>query len=169
MGQPDCRYGLVSYSNSTDDLFKLDQLFYELRRRTIGLEWIVGSNWNDDFLRGFYGQPYRNVIEQLPHYQIREMNVPTGAFEVVGSNLEDIHFSWNCPFARTVQDIEKPAPTSVATTFPGSGNSYLFLLWNELNGKTITQETREQVSWLLDNVWVGKDAENEFRELLTNK
>lgn len=47
-GHPDTRYGLVSWSNEPSDLFKLDQLVFSIRRLTIGLDWIVGQDWQLD-------------------------------------------------------------------------------------------------------------------------
>jgi hypothetical protein len=168
MGHPDSRYGLVSYSNSEDDIFKLDQLVCELRRRTIGLDWIVGENWKDECLLKFDGQPYRNVIEQLPSHQIRKMKIPKGGFETVGADLEDIHYSWNFAFPRAAKDHEKQAPASVAPAVAGFGNSYLHLLWESLNETAIAHAAQEHVRWLLDNVFVGREAEKEFRKFLKN-
>ncbi len=169
MGHPDSRYGLVGYSNSEDDIFKLDQLVFELRRRTVGLEWIVGENWEDKRLLAYNGQPYRNVIRQLPNHQIRSTEVPKGEFNTVGTDLEDIFYSWNLAFTRSDTDLEKPAPANVASTFAGFGNSYLHLLWDTLNKTEINDEMQEKVIWLLDNVIVGKSAEDEIRKLLESK
>lgn len=166
MGQPDSRYGLVSYSNSKDDIFKLDQLICELRRRTIGLDWIVGKDCQDECLLKFYGQPYRNVIEQLPNHQIRQMKIPEGEFETVGTGLEDIHYSWNFAFPRAVEDLEKRAPASVVPAFAGAGNSYLFLLWEELKKNPTNSATKKKVRWLLENVQVGREAGKNFKSLL---
>ncbi|GAW34121.1 hypothetical protein RA2_01166 [Roseovarius sp. A-2] len=169
MGHPDSRYGLVSYTNHAGDLFKLDKLFFELRRRTIGLDWIVGKGWEDDLLRPFYGQPYRNVIEQLPNHQIRKERIPTGTLATVGTDLEDMYYAWNFAFPRTEGDIEKPAPPNVAPAFPGFRNSYLYLLWQDLNGKAVTHDMQGKVGWLLANVMVGKEAEIAFKKLLNNQ
>ena len=40
-GQPNSRYGLVSHGGLKVDIFLLDELVFQLRRRTIGLDWTV--------------------------------------------------------------------------------------------------------------------------------
>ena len=166
MGHPDSRYGLLSYSNNIDDMFKFDQLAFELRRRTIGLDWIIGSDFPDLELTEFYGQPYRNVIAQRPEHQIRSMKLPTGSIEVIGAELEDVIHSWNFSNFRSDADLERPAPPTVAPVMAGFGNSYLYLLWRSLNGGEVTELAREQVEWLLGNIQIGRDAKIEFERIL---
>lgn len=166
MGDPDIRYGLLSYSNNNDDMFKFDQLAFELRRRTIGLDWIIGDDFPDNELAEFYGQPYRNVITQHSEHQIRSMKSPTGSFGVIGADLEDIVHSWNFSYFRSDADLERPAPSTVAPVRAGFGNSYLYLLWDNINDAEITDIAREQVEWLLRNIQIGRDAEREFSRLL---
>lgn len=166
MGHPDSRYGLLSYSNKNDDLFKFDQLAFELRRRTIGLDWIVGDDFPDDGLTEFYGQPYRNVIAQRPEHQIRSMNTPKGSINVIGEDLEDVIYSWNFPYFRNDADLERQAPPTVAPAMAGFGNSYLYLLWNKLKDMELTTLAREQVEWLLGSIQISRDAEREFTKIL---
>ncbi|WP_245541007.1 HEPN domain-containing protein [Octadecabacter antarcticus] len=166
MGHPDSRYGLLSYSNNNDDMFKFDQLAFELRRRTIGLDWIVGNDFPDKELTDFYGQPYRNVITQHSEHQIRSMKSPTGSFGVIGANLEDIVHSWNFSYFRNDADLERLTPPTVAPVMAGFGNSYLYLLWENINDAEVTNLAREQVEWLLGNIQIGRDAEREFRKVL---
>ncbi|WP_342071443.1 hypothetical protein [Yoonia algicola] len=166
MGHPDSRYGLLSYSNNNDDMFKFDQLAFELRRRTIGLDWTIGRDFPDVELTEFYGQPYRNVIVQRPEHQIRSMKSPTGSIEVIGAELEDVIHSWNFSYFRSDADLERPTPPTVAPAMAGFGNSYLYLLWDSLNGGEVTELAREQVEWLLGNIRIGQDAHNEFSRIL---
>lgn len=166
MGHSDSRYGLLSYSNNSDDMFKFDQLAFELRRRTIGLNWTIGGDFPDAELTEFYGQPYRNVIAQRPEHQIRSMKSPTGSIEVMGAELEDVIHSWNFSYFRSDADLNRPPPPTVASVMPGLGNSHLYLLWNSLNGGKVTEPAREQVEWLLRNIQIGRDAENEFKRIL---
>lgn len=169
MGHPDSRYGLLSYSNCNDDLFKFDQLAFELRRRTIGLDWIVGDDFPDDGLREFYGQPYRNVIAQRPEHQIRSMKTPKGSIGVIGEDLEDVIHSWNFPYFRNDADLQRPAPPFVAPAMPGSVNSYLCLLWATINDTEITELASERVNWLMESIKIGRDAEGEFERILAAK
>lgn len=166
MGHPDSRYGLLSYSNNNDDMFKFDQLAFELRRRTIGLEWIIGADFPDEELAEFYGQTYRNIIAQRPDHQIRYMKSPTGPINVIGKDLEDVIHSWNFSYFRGDADLERPTPSTVAPAMAGFGNSYLYLLWDSINDAEVTDLAREQVEWLLGNIQIGRDAEREFVKIL---
>ncbi|OHT20063.1 hypothetical protein [Edaphosphingomonas haloaromaticamans] len=166
MGHPDSRYGLLSYANENDDLFKFDQLVFELRRRTVGLDWIVGNDFSDDGLTEFYGQPYRDVIVQRPERQIRSMKIPDGSLGLIGENLEDVIYSWNFPFFRNGSDLERPAPPAVAPVIAGFGNSYLYLLLEKLKDSEITELVSERVDWLLGSVKIPLDAEEELRRIL---
>ncbi len=166
MGHTDSRYGLLSYSNRNDDMFKFDQLAFELRRRTIGLDWIIGDDFPDDELIEFYGQPYRNVIAQRSDHQIRPMKSPRGSFGVVGADLENVIHAWNFSYFRSQADLDRPAPPTVAPRISGFGNSYLHLLWRSLNDEEVTDLAREQVAWLLGNIKIGNEAESGFERIL---
>lgn len=166
MGHPDSRYGLVSYDNSEEDIFMLDQLVFGLRRRTIGLDWVVGADWEDEDLRENYGKTYRDVIELCPHNQIRQTKIPKGDFKVIGANLENAWYNWNFAFSRESEDREKPAPATVAPVIAGFGRSYLYLLWENLQKTTITQPVSEQIEWLLSYIKLGKESEVAIRDKL---
>ncbi|WP_211097108.1 hypothetical protein [Aliishimia ponticola] len=166
MGQPDSRYGLLGYSNLKFDLFVFDRLAFELRRRTIGLDWIVGEDFPNEGLKELYGQPYRSVISDFPEREIRKMKTPTGSFSVIGSELEDVVFSWNYSFRRSDGDLERPTPPKVASTIPGFGNSHLNLLWEKISNGHVTDDARERIEWLLENVKIGRDAEKALRSKL---
>lgn len=166
LGNPDTRYGLVGHYTFSDDLFILDRFIYELRRRTIGLDWVVGADWDDPKLQSFYGKPYREVIRKLPNQQIRELNPPKGQFETVGTDLADVHYSWNFAFLRSNEDITKAGPSTIAPKFPNFGNSYLFLHYEQLQNNPKDPALQEQTRWLLDNVKIHKDIEKNFRNAM---
>lgn len=167
MGHPDSRYGLVSYGNREDDIFKFDQLAFELRRRTIGLDWIIGEDFPDDGLAEFYGQPYRNAIALQPKHQVRSMKLPTGSIDLIGTRLEDVIHSWNFAYFRSDADLQRPAPPSVAPAVAGFSNSYLYLLWEEIRNAEVTDLARKQIEWLLGNIQIGKDAKKAFQKIMT--
>ncbi|URF45060.1 hypothetical protein [Dinoroseobacter shibae] len=166
LGHPDSRYGLTGYSNRKSDLFKFDQLAFELRRRTIGLDWIVGEDFPSKELAAFYGKPYRDVIVKIPEHQIRLLKWPSGSTDILGPDLEDVVYSWNFSFYRCDADLERPAIQGTEPACTGFGNSYLSLLWEELGQTGITLPARERVTWLLENIQIGRDAETEFRRIL---
>ncbi|PHQ99821.1 MAG: hypothetical protein COB39_01730 [Marinosulfonomonas sp.] len=127
---------------------------------------MVGDDWEDEDLLKFYGKSYRTVIQQMPNHQIREVKVPTGDFKTVGANLEDLYYAWNLAFIRDPEDIERPAPATVAPSFAGFGNSYLYLLRESLNETAMTATGIESINWLLDNIQIGRCAEHDFRDIL---
>jgi hypothetical protein len=169
MGHPDSRYGLISYSNSSDDLFKLDQFVFELRRRTIGLEWNVGEDWEvEQPLKPFLGLPYMQVLEDLPKYQIRAMEIPQTPLTVAGNTMNDVFHAWNLAFLRDNSDYEKPAPLAVSADVGAFSNSYLFLLWESLQEASITPNVINRIEWLLDSVTIDKTVKTAFRDRLTS-
>lgn len=170
MGHPDSRYGLLSNVYRPGDFFRLDQIYFELRRRTIGLEWIVGADWDTPDLKEFHGERYSRVIRDSPTHQIRIMKCPTGLANGAGEKMEDILFSWNFSFRRNASDIQKPAPPSISSVYPSATNSYLYLLVEAVQSARAAGQVepalRDRVTWLLDNIQIGRDAEQAFRELL---
>ncbi|XDA99663.1 hypothetical protein AB1M95_07090 [Sulfitobacter sp. LCG007] len=165
MGQPGSRYGLISYSNEKGDLFKFDQLVFELRRRTIGMDWIVGEHFKDEPLKEFKGQLYRNIIAQCPDRQIRSMETPKGSFAMIGKEMDDVVHSWNFRFLRNDTDLEPPPTWPVASGFSEFGYSYLYLLLKELRRTEITRVEIEQIEWLLENINIGKDDEKKIKSI----
>ena len=171
MGHPDSRYGLLSNVYRPGDFFRLDQIYFELRRRTIGLEWIVGADWDAPDLKEFQGERYSRVIRDSPTHQIRRMKFPTGPANGAGDKIEDILFAWNFSFRRNASDIQKPAPPSISSVYPSATNSYLYLLVEAVQSAReagqVEPALRDRVTWLLDNIQIGADAEKVFRELLS--
>lgn len=167
MGHSDGRYGLISYSASSDDIFKLDQIVFELRRRTIGLKWIVGDDWEvEQEIEKFKGLPFRKVIEDFPTYQIRLVKIPQYSVTTAGTEMSDILHAWNFSFLRENTDYEKPAPASVSSAIGAVSNSYLFLLFEALEQTATTPEAIDRVAWLIDSIKFGRDIENAFRQIL---
>ncbi|WP_090520871.1 hypothetical protein [Paracoccus isoporae] len=169
MGHPDSRYGLLSHSNHRSDLFKFDQLAFELRRRTIGLDWIVGEDFPDRRLSKFYGQPYRKVLTELPEFQIRSLHVPEGSVQAIGENLSNVVHAWNYSYFRNEMDLDRLAPATFFSVIPTAGNSYLYLLWRDLKDNGVTEQAIERITWLLDNIQIGRDAELELQRLCAAK
>lgn len=169
MGHPDSRYGLLSYAGKVDDLFLFDQLSFELRRRTIGVDWIVGADFPCSDFEDFNGQPFRNVLTECPKKQIRPMEVPRGDISVTGDKLEDVVHSWNFSYTRADGDLERPAPPPAVPQFPVFSNSYLYLIWKEINLNGVTDGTKAKVEWLLDSIQIGQKAEDQFRKVLAKE
>ncbi len=169
MGHPDSRYGLLSYANKRGDLFKLDQLVFELRRRTIGLDWIVGEHFPHENYKDHFGKTYRDLIRELPDSQFRPLKIPNGNFSVMGETLEDAFYAWNFPFSDNPKNMERKAPASVVPVMAGFKNSYLFLLSEKLKKESITKDVEAKINWLCENIKLGKDVERDFKERLKSK
>lgn len=150
-GNPNTRYGLISYSNRPEDVFVLDQVVFELRRRTIGLDWIVGELWPEPDLQLYLGQPYREVLSTEPGRQFREFNVPKGSLSHVGADFSDVFHSWNRAFRRAPADTEKPL---LRRFVPRTDikNNYLHIFYSSLEVGKIDDSTAEKVRWLCDNI-----------------
>ena len=73
MGSPDSRYGAFSWWRRRGDMPKFDQLAFEFRRTTIGLDWIVGEDWivEGEPAKKYEGLCYRDLLLAFPRYQVR--------------------------------------------------------------------------------------------------
>lgn len=123
--QPDSRYGLVSHREQMDDLFELDQLVVELRRCTIGLDWIVGRDWPENELEEYKDRTYRDVILEKPDYQVRPIIPPKATLNVGGDDITDLFHSWNFAFSRGPEDLSRK-PTANLIPMLSFTNSSLF-------------------------------------------
>lgn len=164
-GNPDTRYGLVSYSNRPEDILVLDQVVFELRRRTIGLDWIVGEQWPEPDLQPYIGQSYREVLLAEPERQLRQIKVPNGNLSHVGGNFSDVFHSWNIAFRRTPEDVEKPLLQSLVPIVGGK-NNHLFLFFNSLRPGKADAEISEKVQWLCDNIPLSRSVARELVDRL---
>lgn len=163
-GHPDSRYGLLSRWETQDDLFKLDQLVFELRRRTIGLDWVVGSDWPATELEQYEGKPYRDVILAEPEHPIRAVKTPSGALNIGGEDLTDLFHAWNFAFTRSPEDLSRNTSPHVAPAI-AAGNSYIYLLLEALeHEEVITPPVIERIQWLLDNIKLGKADMEDFKD-----
>lgn len=175
-GQPDSRYGLVSWSNRPDDLFKLDQVVFAIKRLSIGLDWIVGADWDvnaderDKDITRHKGKRFRDVLKQLPEYQVLGMldfpDIPT---DIAGKSLSDIMYAWNFSFPRDEEDLKKPGPKTIAPLFGAFENSYLYILNESLTEENCKNDPFlvDGVKWLLNHVKINRSAEKEFKQRLS--
>lgn len=168
MGHPDSRYGMTSFSNHNDDYFKLDELVFQLRRTTIGMDWIVGADWDAEDLIEYYGKTYREALRGKSRSQIRPIRMPSGRFERIGEEAADVWQAWNFSFTRDAQDINKPYPSSLTST-PTARNSEIFLLIEALETATIDAGVRERINWLTESIHLHKDTKAELTRILQTK
>lgn len=166
MGHPDSRYGLVSHVYQKSDLFILDQIAFELRRRTVGLDWIVGADFPCDELGEYHGKTFRELLDIAPHVQVRKLKSPKFNLDIVGENSADFFYSWNLAFSRSSKDWNKPVPRGVVPVIPTFANSYVFILWNSLERTDIDDDVKERIHWMLDNIKLGKEVVKAFEQRL---
>ncbi|PIB25060.1 hypothetical protein BFP76_02695 [Amylibacter kogurei] len=157
LGSADARYGLVGYQSSKDDLFKLDQLVFKLRQRTMGLDWVIGEDFRaEENLQHFNGKTYREFIEQNPTEQIRHLSIPYQELKSIGENTQDLFHAWNFEFQRKSSDIDKIAPGAIAPELAFSLSRIDALLQNIEAFDGFDKEfVPEGFKWLLDNVKVS--------------
>lgn len=179
MGEPDSRYGAISWSRNSSDLFKLDQVCWSLRRLTIGLDWIIGDDFGlGDQDKKYKGKTYKQVLSDVPNYLPR--NGISDLDKPIASELKtraDILYEMNFELHENLssekihhktEDFDKRAPMA--------SNSPLTFFWSTLNNKEIGGNFskldpvfREFMYWLLGNVKLDSEVKKEFEELLNRK
>lgn len=169
-GHVNSRYGMISWFQFGGDVFKLDQMVFNLRRLTIGLDWIVGDDWKvEGLLNSYIGQKYQKTLNEEPLLQIRPWAaIRDTSTSVVGPRLNDTMFAWNFSLCRNNNDIEKPAPDTIFSLIGSMRNSYIYSLKESLASKDAKENTNlvGGVHWLVKNIALQKDLKKMFEELL---
>lgn len=178
MGSPDSRYGLTSWSKREDDLFKIDQLIWSLRRLTIGLNWCRGSDFDPSYPDPLFAhQTYLDALladaALEPRGSIKGLKHKL--FEI-GPEYGDLLHSWNYSFRRNEADISKPIPTHVVPNYGSFLNSYLTIYWEILNAKDTTGKPQpldplfiQGMNWLIDKIKLQKKVEDAIKAQLALK
>ena len=160
LGRPSVRYGEVSWAIRKDDLFLLDQIVFELRRRTIGLDWVIGLDWDEKTNKQFNGLTYREFLELAPKRTVRRINLPSGPITRAGTELSDVFHAWNFSFTRDQSDLKRPAPSSVAPIWPAIKNTYLALIIEEHEApeRPLSPSESYKLRWLVDYIQLDRDV-----------
>lgn len=180
-GDPQSRYGLVSWWRNSDDIVKVDQLAGQLRRLTIGMGWQVGQDFPtrpEDL--SFIGQSYQVALERDKSFYPRgKMSNLDLRLIPVGNSRSDLLHSWNFEFPRNDVDLERPAPRSVAPIIGPAENSYLNLFRENLTRKSmvngnealepISRVLAEGMQWLLDRITLSRGDRKTFDDLLKGR
>jgi len=137
LGDPGSRYGMVSWWRTSDDLFKIDQICWSLRRLTVGLKWVVGDGLHvPGEHEAHRGTTYSDALLADATFQPRS---PIGGLDrqihQLGSTRADTLYSWNLSYRRERIDFAKPTSPGLVPTFGPLENSYIFLFWEELTKK----------------------------------
>lgn len=169
-GNPDSRYGLESWAFRGADLFKFDLLCHNFRRLTIGLEWIIGDDFDASHLKQYYGLSYRQALIENTMLQprgginIREFS----ANQISVTQLDDILYYWNFADHRGESDLIRPAPFILSSEMGFMRNSYIFLFYEHLleNGGKSIPYLKDGIAWLLKNAKLNPNLVKEFRKLM---
>jgi hypothetical protein len=154
IGDPNSRYGIVSWHRMDDDLFKFDQLVALLRRCTVGLDWLVGDAWPCEAeLEEWCGHTYREALLANRNYQVRGCLEKSEDFSstIGGSNAEILTFL-NFEFCNEPNEEEREAAGGLQPTIGPLRNSHLFLCWSALD----RQESLPS-SFLNGMEWIAED------------
>jgi hypothetical protein len=166
IGDPDSRYGQVSRFEKVDDLFKLDQIVHELRRRTIGLDWIIGADFSVPEYEHLVGLRYSDAIAQDSSFHPRDLKINDFPLNIAGDKVSDIIYSWNFSLARDSSDLSKAAPRTVIPSI-SMKNSYLFLIYEDLKSMpAVTEDVREKVESVLSSFFFDKETKKSIRYFL---
>lgn len=177
-GSTNSRYGLTSYSWMSDDLYKLDQVCWALRRLSVGLDWVV----DDDFPCGaameiHAGKTYREALTKdgsaLPRSAIKKLD---DKLHDLGPTRSDLLHSFNFSYRRNDSDISKPSPKKAHTKYGSGRNSYLSVYLEELERKNsdgklegLHPTFKEGMKWLIENIFISKEAKLDITRLMNAK
>lgn len=167
MGSADSRYGLTSNINLARDLFELDQMVFELRRRTFDINVVVGEDWVDEYLLDFYGKTYGCIMKLHPKKATRKLSIPSEDADLLKMSATDIFFAWNFAFQRTDEDFKRKALPVIATEHLGGNNSYIYLIQSLIIDRDNFDEQEVLgIKWILDRIKLDVGTEKFFRKFV---
>lgn len=177
-GQPDGRYGLVGWWRNQDDLFKLDQLCWHLRRLAIGLDWIVGEDFPpSESMTDFQGKTYREALQEYPQ------STPRGAFDGLdtalinfGTKRGEILARWNFHFRDPGDEMEPNIPSRLVPEIGPARNSLWHLYLKVLrrrdpNGAPtmLPRNLMKGLEWMMCNIELPKDIRQDMEAQLRDR
>lgn len=167
MGNPNTRYGLISWWREPDDLFKLDQLCWNLRRLSIGIDWIVGQDFSiRDDVESHKGSTYRAALTSEPDL------LPRGGIDDLsksvfhtGETRGEILHCWNFEFRGAAAHRSKPPVSGLVPRIGPLANSLLSLYWDFLSAvddagapKAIHPIFLAGMRWLINHIQIERQA-----------
>lgn len=133
MGNPYSRYGSLNWWRYPDDLFKLDQLCWNLRRLTIALDWVIGDDYElHEWETEHKGKTYKQVFSDFPEFLPR--NEISGLDKKVSTELNtraDILCELNFEFGAK-SGLE---PVAHETKHLGKGRRWQLTVHSTCSGK----------------------------------
>lgn len=165
-GSSDSRYGLENRRYFSLHIVKLDSVVWTLRRLTVGLDWVIGNDFSNDYLNKFSGRTFRDVIQSEASFQPRgpienQIAVPVNRVVNMGDTREDILHEWNLYFGRCAQDFRMIATSSVVSNIPRFKISFIQKLYDDLKS-TRNIFLAECTDWMLDNIYINKNDKEEI-------
>lgn len=165
IGSPDVRYGLNSTYNLGPDTFILDALVFELRRRAVCLDWIIGDDIELPEVTESNGKTMKKLLQENPLYQIYKFPQLNVNYSLMGNNFGDALHYWNFAFGRTEEDTDRPAPATISSVFGGMENSFLHIFYTAtdyLDGESITNAI-DGLTWIVKNIKIPGDARDAYK------
>lgn len=157
-GSTECRYGLTSFNTSPSDLFQLDLFIHELKRRAIGLDWIVGRDMEPkDGICNFRGKTYAEVISEKIDF------CPTNLAYIKGNNMgislsiEDAYFSWNFSHINKSYPLHDKCPASVGAAFGQSYTNPLYWFYDWFLKNPHNQKMQDWAIWMMSMIKFSDD------------
>lgn len=173
LGDPDSRYGLIPIYGYRGDLFKFDELYFQLRRRCYCMDRVIGDNdaHVSDTFGVFCGKTFGEVIRENPRL-INQYNLVNGHGIVWNfETVSDINKKWNVSFEDDDSEfLNGKPPAAIAALSPGFENTLLTSIYESIenpNNVFDPEQARQNINWLLANVIIPKDAKDSFRRWVT--
>ncbi|MBO1024731.1 hypothetical protein IPU75_08375 [Ochrobactrum sp. SD129] len=151
-GDIDCRYGLVSYHTFPYDLFKLDYLIFQLKRRVVGINWFVGRDLQDDHKYiEFYGRKYLELIMEQKDYMPSKFEPLKTENFGTALDKKDAYYHWNFSLSQEGNSFP-PAPHSISSSMGHLHNTALQILYNSISKTKNNKGNISKIKWILRNV-----------------
>lgn len=155
------------------DLFKFDELYLQPRRRCYCMRRKIGDNdaHVSDTFAVFRGKSFGEVIRENPRlinrYHLINGRDVAWNFEIVSN----INREWNVSFEDDDSEYLKgKPPAAIAALSPGMENTLLTAIYESLekpNEGFDPKQTKKNITWLLANVKIPKDAKDVFERWVT--
>jgi HEPN domain len=155
-GQADNRYQLYGYSKMPEDLWKLDQLVFNIRRICCQLDaYVMGKN-----LPGGPQLSKREGLKAAPERWALHSRLEDALSGKLGEEVKKAAETWNFPF--TPEDYPRPA---MSYTLASKDSVFIRRLFDPLRlGSTEFLKSDQLWSWVRDNIKLSKEFIREIEE-----
>ncbi|MBY3753892.1 hypothetical protein GBZ26_05130 [Azospirillum formosense] len=162
-GNPNSRYGMTSWFNRPSDLIKLDILAFNIRRCTIGIDWVVGEDFYvEKDLQVFVGKNFSDVLRANPSYQVRgDFQTISSPAVMSGEDVADSLVLWNYQMDSAPSCFSGPLPPSLSAVIGPARNSLLHILCNQVSYRQSTEPSSlllDGAAWMLETIKLDRQV-----------